>query len=241
MIFKTVKKSKYIHHSDIKILANFRELVFGLEDGMVSTLGAITGIAVGTSNNLFIVLSGIVIAIVEAISMGIGTYLSTKSIRELNERKLKEEKNQIEGDIKMERQELFDIYVKDGWPKSFAKEMVQTASGNKKLFFKEMISKELKINFDEVKNPIKGAIIMLLFYIIGGSLPVVPYFFLNIPYSIILSIVVTLIGLFILGVVTSRFTKRNWLRSGLEVFILAGLAALVGYAIGFLAKIFLGV
>lgn len=241
MSSKAVKKSKYIHHNDIKIVAYFRELVFGLEDGMVSTLGAITGIAVGTSNNLFIILSGIVIVIVEAISMGIGSYLSTKSIKELNERKLKEEKNQIEEEIKMEKQELFEIYVKEGWPKSFAKEMVQVASKNKKLFFKEMINKELKINLDETKNPIRGAIFMFFFYVIGGSLPVLPYFFFKIPSSIILSIAVTLVGLFILGVVTSRFTKRNWLKSGLKIFILAGLAALVGYIIGFSAKIFLGI
>ena len=236
-----VEKSKYIHHNDIKILANFRELVFGLEDGMVSTLGAVTGIAVGINNSRFIILSGIVIVIVEAISMAIGSYLSTKSIRELNDRKLKEEKSQIEEEINMEKQELFDIYVKDGWPKDFSKEMVQTASKDKKLFFKEMISKELKINIDETKNPARGAVLMLFFYIIGGSLPVIPYFFLEAPSSIVLSIVLTLIGLFILGVITSRFTNRNWLKSGSEVFLLASLAALMGYIIGFSAKVFLGI
>jgi len=238
---RVIKKSKYIHHNEVKILSNFIELVFGLEDGMLSTLGAITGIAIGISNNLFIILSGIVIVVVEAISMSIGSYLSIKSIKELDNRKLEEEKDQIKEEVKTEKQELLNIYLKDGWPKNFALKMVQIASKNKKLFFKEMVSKELKINSDETGNPIRGAVSMFLFYLIGGSLPVFPYFFFRTPFSIILSVTITLAGLFVLGVVTSRFTKRNWLKSGLEVFILAGLAALAGYLIGFSARIFLGI
>ena len=65
------KRPNFIHYKKSKFLYNIREIVFGVEDGMVSTLGALTGIAVGSRNHFFVILSGIVIVIVEAISMGV--------------------------------------------------------------------------------------------------------------------------------------------------------------------------
>ena len=62
-----------------------RHIVFGLEDGSVSTLGAVTGIAIGTQNAAVVLLSGLVIIAVEALSMGAGTYLSSKATRKAYE------------------------------------------------------------------------------------------------------------------------------------------------------------
>lgn len=65
-----------------EIVDSMREIVFGLEDALVSTLGAITGIAVGTHNTYVVILSGLVILFAEATSMSAGSYLSTKHARE---------------------------------------------------------------------------------------------------------------------------------------------------------------
>ena len=56
-----------------------REIIFGLEDSLVSTMGAVTGIAIGTGNRTVVILSGIVILAVEATSMAAGSFLSTES------------------------------------------------------------------------------------------------------------------------------------------------------------------
>lgn len=61
---------------------NIREIVFGLEDSLVSTLGAITGIAAGTGNAYVVILSGVVLIFVESLSMSAGSYLSSKSAAE---------------------------------------------------------------------------------------------------------------------------------------------------------------
>lgn len=66
-----------------RIEMNLREIVFGLEDSLVSTLGAITGIAAGTGNQFVVILSGIVLIFVEALSMAAGSYLSAKSASEV--------------------------------------------------------------------------------------------------------------------------------------------------------------
>ena len=88
--------SDYIHHKDSKILSGIRDIVFGLEDGMVSTLGAITGIAVGSQSHFTVILAGVVIISVESISMGIGSYISNLSEHGVIKRKLYEEQTEIE-------------------------------------------------------------------------------------------------------------------------------------------------
>jgi len=67
-----------------------REIIFGLEDGIVSTLGVLIGIAVGTNNRLLVILSGLVVISVESLSMAAGTFLSNKSAIELHQAEDKE-------------------------------------------------------------------------------------------------------------------------------------------------------
>jgi len=61
-----------------------REIIFGLEDGIVSTLGVLVGVATGTNNKPFVILSGLVVVFVESLSMAAGTYLSSKSQLEVH-------------------------------------------------------------------------------------------------------------------------------------------------------------
>ncbi|XOB46178.1 MAG: VIT1/CCC1 transporter family protein [Candidatus Nealsonbacteria bacterium] len=232
-------RPNFIHYKKSKFLYNIREIVFGVEDGMLSTLGALTGIAAGSNNHFFIILSGFVIVIVEAISMGIGSYLSTKSVKEVNERKLEEEKIEIEENPEEERKELIKMYTRDGWPLTLAKEMALVASKNKSLFLKEMMHRELFTNLGVPEKPIHSGIFMFFSYIIGGSLPVLPYLFLPVSLAMIISITITLIGLFVLGSITTKFTKRRWWKSGFEMFILASIATLAGYVIGVFVNSFI--
>ncbi len=206
--------------------------MFGAEDGMVSTLGALTGIAVGTQNHLTVVLSGLVIVAVESISMAVGSYLSAKSVTDLNQRKLHEERHELRTYPDAEKKELREMYIRDGWPKTMARTMAETASQDKHLFLTEMAYRELHISAGAVENPTRNAFSMLFSYILGGIIPVIPYFFLPINTGLKVSVIATLLGLFILGVMTTRFTKRTWWKAGLEMLGLASLAAIIGYAIG---------
>jgi len=61
------------------IVGSFREIIFGLEDSLVSTLGAVTGIAVGAGSEYVVILSGLVLIAAEGMSMAAGSYLSSKS------------------------------------------------------------------------------------------------------------------------------------------------------------------
>lgn len=237
----TIKHNpEYIHHSQSKISSSLlREIVFGLEDGMVSTLGAVTGIATATNSEFTTLLSGFVVISVESISMAVGSYLSTKSEKDTDERKLHEEREELKKFPEDEREELLGMYVEDGWPKKLAKEMALVASKDKHLFLREMAYRELEIIPDSIEKPFLHGSVMFVAYVIGGSIPVLPYLFLSINQAVKFSIFFTLVGLFVLGILTTTFTKRKWWKAGLEMLILASLAASVGYFVGQIADKFL--
>ncbi|MDP2692635.1 MAG: VIT1/CCC1 transporter family protein [bacterium] len=222
----------YIHHQNGNSTALFREMVFGMEDGMVSTLGAITGIAAATGSHFTVILSGLVIISVESISMAVGSYLSSKSAKGIDERKLVEERIELKKFPEEEKKELIEMYIIDGWPKELAFEMAEVASHDKKLFLQEMAYRELGIVPEKMENPLKNGSVMLLSYMVGGFIPLLAYFVFNLQSAIVLSILLTLVSLFMLGVYTSRFSKRNWFKAGFEMFALATIAASVGYGVG---------
>lgn len=224
----------YIHHQKSHITNVLREVIFGMEDGMVSTLGSITGIAIGSNNQSVVILAGIVIISVESISMGIGSYLSNRSQEEMEIRKIEEEKEELKNFPEEEKEELYQIYLEDGWSTDLAQKMSEEASKKEELFLKEMTMHELKISGDGESISIKGGIFMFFAYVIGGAIPLFSYLILPIKNAIPLSIVITLIGLLFLGMGTTKFTKQPILKSGLRVFLMGGIALIVGLAAGVL-------
>lgn len=231
------KNPNYIHHQKPGVASTVREVVFGMEDGMVSTMGAITGIAVGSGNHFIVVLAGLVIISVESISMGVGSYLSSKSQKEVNERMLEEEREEIDNYPAEEKKEMEELFIKDGWSKKLAKQMALESSKKKDLMLNEMAYRELQVFRTNLEKPVKNGFLMWGSYIIGGFIPTVPYLLISDVNSVIpISVFITLVGLFFLGVATSRFTYRAWWKSGLEMFVLAGLAGLVGYVVGAVAQ-----
>jgi vacuolar iron transporter family protein len=171
------------------ILSSMRELIFGLEDSLVSTLGTITGIAIGTQSTYIVILSGFVLIAAESTSMAAGSYLSSVSASEAEEE----------------------------W------------------------NKEQRKKHHHVRNhPIRGAGVMWISYLLGGLIPIAPYFFLSTSEALLPSIFFTVVSLFLVGVWSAAVTKRSFLRSGLEMVIVSLSAAFIGYVIGRLVNVYFG-
>jgi len=77
---------------------------------------------------------------------------------------------------------------------------------------------------------------MFFSYVLGGFIPLLSYLIFPIKIALPISIVTTLLGLFGLGIFTSHFTKDNWIKAGLRIFILGGIALSVGLVVGNLFK-----
>jgi len=221
----------FIHHQSHAYLYG-REIVFGMQDGMVSVVGALTGIAVGTNDLFVILLSGIAIIAIGAISMAIGTFISIGTERKMQKRMLLEEQIEVSQSPIEERKEIEMLFLKGGWPKNMAEKMAACAAENEELMLNEMAYRELSIIPEKISHPARNSIAMFFAWLSGGFIPLLPYFFFSVFFGIYISIGITLCGLFFLGVLTSRYTKQNPIIAGLTIFLLAGAAIVAGYIIG---------
>lgn len=240
---------EYIHHEihnqdtfRARLFNSLREVVFGLQDGIVSTLGAITGIAGGTQDSRIVIISGLVVIVVESLSMAAGTFLSSKSEKEAEQRLLREEAKEIEKYPEAETQELREFYEERGFSAEEIDILVKRITSDKDLWLEEMAFKELGvIPHDDQGNPVRDAIYMGVSYIFGGGLSLIGYFFLPIEYALPVSILASVIALFIIGYVKGVIVETNKVRSGIEMMTVSLVAAGFGYAVGRIASMIFGV
>ena len=223
------------HHGISGVRGRLRDAVFGTQDGLISTLGALTGIAAGTQHRDAVVVAGFVIIVVESLSMAAGSYLSSKSQREYLERLLREEEEEIARDPEGERQEIWDMYKARGFADQEIEMIAKRLMSDPKLLLEDMAHKELGIAPETLEEPLGNALVMGTAYVLGGLVPVLPYLMLPLSTAMPISIVCTLLALFLFGGLKGRVVKQVWWRSGLEMLSVAGVAALVGFVIGQLA------
>jgi VIT1/CCC1 family predicted Fe2+/Mn2+ transporter len=219
--------------------SRIREAVFGVQDGLVSTLGALTGIAAGTQQREPVVIAGLVIIVVESLSMAAGSYLSSKSQREYLERLLREEEEEIAKDPEGERAELWEMYRQRGYTDEEIPIIVNRLMSHPKLLLEDMAHKELGIVPTQMEKPLSNALVMGTAYVAGGLVPVLPYILLPLASAMPVSIGGTVIVLFIFGGLKGRLVRQSWWRSGLEMLAVAGLAAVAGFVVGRFAHSFL--
>lgn len=218
------------------VRTKIRDAVFGTQDGLVSTLGALTGIAAGTQDASIVVLAGFVIVAVESLSMATGSYLSSKSQRQYLERLLNEEWQSIQQNPEEEHQELLAMYRERGFTDEEIHIIARRLFADKRWLLEDMAHKELGISPARLEEPISNAVVMGAAYVIGGFLPVVPYTLLPIALALPASIALTAAGLFALGGAKGWLVHTRWWASGLEMLTVAGLAATIGYAVGSFVK-----
>jgi predicted membrane protein (TIGR00267 family) len=222
------------------IRSGLRDAVFGTQDGLVSTLGALTGIAEGTQSGEVVVIAGFVIIAVESLSMAGGSYLSTKSQRAYLERLLREEEEAIAKDPEGERQELWAMYQARGYSNEEIAIVVNRLLSDKRLLLEDMAHKELGICPATLDEPMRNALVMGIAYVMGGLIPVLPYLAFPVHTALPISIGSTLLALFVFGGLKGRVVGQGWWRSGLEMLSIASLAVLAGFAIGHVTRLWVG-
>lgn len=89
-----------------------------------------------------------------------------------------------------------------------------------------------------LSKPINAALIMFFSYVFSGLIPLAPYFYLQGNSAIATSIVLTLLSLFLLGVVNAKMFRAKVWRDGLFTLLMGGIAVGVGIAVGQIAEHF---
>ncbi len=215
-----------------RLSANIREVVFGLEDSFVSTLGAVSGVAVGSGNIDAVLLTGFVIVAVEAVSMAAGSYLSSKAATELYAERFQQDSVRMLSERLDDKESLRDFFARKGLSKKEVTIVTDTMTRERRLWLKEVQRCEYRMSPAVGDAPLVAACIMGIFYLAGGILVLIPYLLLPLPLALPTAILLTMAMLFFLGVWKASLAGINRVRSGLEMVVVSLAAAFLGIIIG---------
>lgn len=224
----------------IEKLSLIREIVFGAQDGLLVPLGVVSSIAGAFSNNHIVLVAGVAEALAGAFSMGTGAYLASKAEAQVFESEIRHEKNTIEKYPKEEKEELVLLFEKEGLERADAEKTVETISKSPTAFFNTMVQKELGIEPEPAGGPTKDALFVGFSYLFAAIIPIFPYFFYPSKSAVFLSILLTLISLFAVGLLKAKYAKLSYLKSGVEVMAIGALSGVGGYFLGILLPHILG-
>lgn len=213
-----------------------REIIFGINDGLVTTIGFLAGVTGSIAQTRFILLAGLAEIVAGAISMSIGSYLATKSQREFFHSEVEREKWEIERMPEKEAQEVREIYGRMGFAPWEQEIVVNRVTSDKELLLRFMKREELGLVEEHLDDPLRVAVVMGASFLVGSFPPIVPYFFLGSHIAIWVAVLASVLFLFFVGVAKTRITRARPLRSGLETTLLGVIACGVGYGLGWLAE-----
>jgi VIT1/CCC1 family predicted Fe2+/Mn2+ transporter/rubrerythrin len=211
-----------------------RDMIFGANDGLVSTLAFVAGVFGAITDPYIILLSGIAELFAGTISMAAGAYQSSKSELEVLERESQRKKAKKGKTPEEEKEELIKFYQEEGFKKEEAEAIVNRIAVQEELPTQAGTLEELGLAPEELGNPVKAAVLCGASFGLAALVPIVPFALqaLGCIDALIASIIATIGALFGVGAMKTIFSRKNWIRSGLEMMVIGASAAAITYLIG---------
>jgi VIT1/CCC1 family predicted Fe2+/Mn2+ transporter len=221
------------HHGKFRLA----DVILGGQDGLVNVLGVILGVAAATSDTQIVIAAGLAATFAESISMGAVAYTSTLAENDLYHSEREREYRHIHLAPDVEVDEIRGIYRKKGFEGETLEKIVEVITSNPDVWVNVMMSEEFQLSPPDKSEALRSALLVGFSALVGSLIPLFPFFFLDIQVSIILSIVIAALTLFIVGAYKARVTVGKPFRSGLEMAVIGTLSALAGYVVGLIFKV----
>jgi VIT1/CCC1 family predicted Fe2+/Mn2+ transporter len=231
-----------IERRNSALLGEIREIVFGAQDGLVSTVAVVATVTGATGEHFPIVVAGVASALAGTFSMAAGEYIGSKSQREIFDAQVDGERAEVEERSGEAEAEVAFMLAEEGLGEEDAASVAAIMARHPEVLLRTMVSKELGIQVEDTHGgPLQGALFMGAAFGLGSAVPILPFLVLPVTAALLAAIVLSGAVLFGIGVVKSRWTRRSGLASGFEVLALAALAGAIGYGFGTLLPQLLGV
>lgn len=211
-----------------------REVVFGVQDGLLSTLGFVAGLHGATADNRLVLLAGLVEMFAGAMSMAAGAYLSGKAEIEVYQREIEAERRRWAEEPYLASEELLHAMVEEGLPREKAYGIVKLIQQEEQSFLKTFQEKVLGLTSVDPTAPVTSALVIGVWFALGAAVPLAPYLFLPEYSALWAALLFSALALFGIGVAKAVLADRSRWRSGLEFLAIAAGAAGVGYLFGLL-------
>jgi len=210
-----------------------RAAVLGANDGLVSVLSLVMGVAGASLPSHDVFITGIAGLLAGAGSMALGEWLSVQSSRELYTHQIKIEAEEIEHAPEEEQEELALIYQSKGLPEARAREMAAHMMSDRANILDTLAREELGIDPGELGgSAYVAALTSFLLFSLGAIFPILPFAFLSGVTAITTSMAVSAVALFIVGAAITLMTGRNVWYSGFRQVLIGLAAAILTYGIG---------
>jgi VIT1/CCC1 family predicted Fe2+/Mn2+ transporter len=214
---------------------SIREVVFGVNDGLVSITGLLVGITASNMSAHQIVIAGLAAITAATIAMGLGAYLSTSAQNEYFQAEWDREMREVHEIPHEEQREVEGILHQKGFTPEESRTFTQRLMTNKQQWVDFMMKEELGIMVERLDSPWRSAGIMALAVIVGSLPPMLPYVFSASPFiALRWAIALAVATAFGLGVTKARVARGIWWKSGLQFVAVAGAAVVVGIFAGHL-------
>lgn len=212
-----------------------RDIVIGMADGLTVPFALAAGLSGAAIAARVIVTAGLAEVAAGSIAMGLGGYLAARSDAEHYASERRREEREVVEKADAERAEVDSILGEYGIPVADRAGVVQALATRPAQWVDFMMRFELGLEKPDPKRALTSALTIAGAYVAGGLIPLSPYIALgSVRTALMISVIVTLLALFIFGGVKGRFTGAPIARSAFQTMLIGGLAATAAFAIAHL-------
>ncbi|MDE1193561.1 MAG: VIT1/CCC1 transporter family protein [Arachidicoccus sp.] len=211
------------------------DIIIGLSDGLTVPFALAAGLSGAVAHNNIIITAGIAELVAGSISMGLGGYLAGKTEQEHYASEYKRENDEVDKVPDVEKEEVKQVFAEYGISKKLQDEFADELSKNKERWVDFMMRFELGMQKPDERIATKSALTIGLSYLVGGMVPLLPYFITDKPLTgLKWSVVTTLLFLFLFGYVKTKFTGQSPFKGAVKTVFIGVIAAFAAY---YIAKI----
>jgi len=226
----------HLHEKHLKSSDFITDIVIGMSDGLTVPFALAAGLSGAVASSSIVTTAGIAEIVAGSIAMGLGGYLAGQTEQEHYESELKREYEEVERVPEREKEEIREVFEGYGLTPEAQEIVVEAISKDKDKWVDFMMRFELGLEKPNPNRARNSALTIGISYIVGGFVPLVPYFYVSDPKSgLLYSAEITLLALLIFGYFKSKVTDQNpWIGS-LKVASIGAAAAAAAY---FVATLF---
>ena len=222
------------HHQEEHLKSSdfLRDIVIGMSDGLTVPFALAAGLSGAVDSTNIIVIAGIAEIAAGSIAMGLGGYLAGKTEQDHYNSELKREFYEVDNMRDREVEETKEFFANIGLSEELQARATEEIALDKKQWVDFMMKYELGLEKPDPKRATKSALNIGLSYVVGGLVPLTPYFFVDAPVEgLKISAIITIFCLFIFGFFKSKTTGINPWGGALRVTLIGAIAAAAAFGV----------
>jgi len=218
------------HEHHLKSSDTIRDIVIGMSDGLTVPFALAAGLSGAINSSGIVVTAGIAEIVAGSIAMGLGGFLAGKTESDHYKSELKREYDEVERVPEEEKKEVMEVFAEFGLSEKLQAQVATEMAKDKDKWVDFMMRYELGLEKPQENRATQSAITIGISYIVGGIIPLSPYFFIaNSREALYYSCAITVICLFIFGYFKSKVTGQPAFSGALKVLIIGALAAAAAF------------